>query len=156
MGFPQECHHAGLILFVIAADRTPFGKQHLGFWPLVLWWRSQVFFSVFSFWRRIFVHVYVYAVEGTLQNPHRTNSYTITIKRHNVPQTFSRQLCTCTGGVCGAAEFGISPRPSKYRAGIAHTNTDTNALHSKWDPYVLSCRRKQRAMTDEVNASSRW
>lgn len=59
-------------------------------------------------------------------------------------------------GVCGAAEFGISPIPSKYRASIARTDTDTNALQSKWDLYVLSCRRKQRVMTDEVNASSRW
>lgn len=36
VGFPQECHRAGLMLFVIAADRTPFGKEHLGFWPFPL------------------------------------------------------------------------------------------------------------------------
>lgn len=51
MGFPQECHQAGLILFVIAADRKPLGRSI---------WDSDLFLltEVTVFWGGLFVSIH--------------------------------------------------------------------------------------------------
>ncbi len=42
-----------------------------------------------------------------------------------------RRAVRFTLGVCDTANFGIDPIPSKYRASIADTDTDSDTCHLK-------------------------
>ncbi len=41
-------------------------------------------------------------------------------------------------GVCDTANFGIDPIPSKYRASIADTDTDSDTCHLKKHTFKLA------------------